>query len=42
MMSTFPNIISIYGEKGKAWLNKSPELFATTSSKLDLLISYRI
>lgn len=30
------NIISIYGEKGKAWLNALPELVSATSSKLDL------
>ncbi|MFM8454769.1 MAG: aminoglycoside phosphotransferase family protein [Gammaproteobacteria bacterium] len=30
------NIINIYGEKGKAWLNELPELVSATSSKLDL------
>lgn len=30
------NIISIYGEKGQAWLNALPELVSATSSKLDL------
>lgn len=36
-MNTFQsNIISIYGEKGKAWLNELPQLVAATSSKLDL------
>lgn len=30
------NIISIYREKGKAWLNTLPELVATISSRLDL------
>lgn len=36
-MTTFhSNIISIYGEKGKAWLNELPELVTAASSKLDL------
>jgi len=36
-MSIFhSNIISIYGEKGKAWLDALPELVAAISSKLDL------
>ena len=36
-MNTFQlNIISIYGEKGKAWLAKLPELVAAISSMLDL------
>ena len=36
-MNTFhSNIINIYGEKGKAWLDALPQLVAATSSKLDL------
>lgn len=36
-MNTFhSNIISIYREKGQAWLNELPQLVAATSSKLDL------
>jgi streptomycin 6-kinase len=36
-MSTFhSNIISIYGEKGKAWINELPRLVAAISSRLDL------
>ena len=36
-MTTFQsNIISIYGEKGKAWLDTLPELVSAISSKLDL------
>lgn len=36
-MNTFhSNIISIYGEKGKAWLNELPELVATIASRLNL------
>jgi streptomycin 6-kinase len=36
-MTTFhSNIISIYGEKGKAWLEALPQLVAAISSKLDL------
>jgi streptomycin 6-kinase len=36
-MTTFhSNIISIYGEKGKAWLNELPQLVSAISSKLDL------
>ncbi|KEI34590.1 streptomycin 6-kinase [Francisella sp. W12-1067] len=36
-MTTFQsNIISIYGEKGKIWLNELPQLVSATSSKLDL------
>jgi streptomycin 6-kinase len=30
------NIINIYSEKGKAWLDELPELVSATSSKLDL------
>lgn len=30
------NIISIYGEQGKAWLNALPELVAAIASRLDL------
>ena len=30
------NIINIYGERGKAWLNELPELVAAISSRLDL------
>ena len=30
------NIINIYGEKGKAWIDELPQLVAATSSKLDL------
>jgi streptomycin 6-kinase len=30
------NIISIYGEKGKIWLNELPELVSAISSRLDL------
>ena len=36
-MTTFhSNIISIYGEKGKAWLDELPELVAAISSELGL------
>lgn len=36
-MNTFKsNLISIYGEKGQAWLNELPKLVAATSSKCDL------
>lgn len=36
-MNTFhSNIISIYGEKGKAWLDELPRLVAAISSRLDL------
>lgn len=36
-MNTFhSNIISIYGEKGKAWLNELPRLVVAISSRLDL------
>lgn len=36
-MTTFhSNIISIYGEKGKAWLDTLPELVAAIASRLDL------
>lgn len=36
-MNTFQsNIISIYGEKGKAWLDKLPKLVAAISSRPDL------
>jgi len=36
-MTTFhSNIISIYGEKGEAWLDELPRLVAAISSKLDL------
>jgi len=36
-MSIFhSNIISIYGEQGKAWLNELPELVTAISSRLDL------
>jgi streptomycin 6-kinase len=36
-MNTFQsNIINIYGEKGKAWLDALPRLVAAISSKLDL------
>jgi streptomycin 6-kinase len=36
-MNTFhSNIISIYGEKGKAWLDELPELVAAIASRLDL------
>lgn len=36
-MNTFhSNIINIYGEKGKAWLDELPELVKAISSKLDL------
>lgn len=36
-MTTFQsNIISIYGEKGKTWLNELPRLVAAISSRLDL------
>ena len=36
-MTTFhSNIISIYREKGKAWLNELPELVTAISSKLGL------
>lgn len=36
-MNTFhSNIISIYGEKGKAWLNALPQLVSTISSKIGL------
>ena len=30
------NIISIYGEKGQAWIAGLPQLVAATSSRLDL------
>ena len=30
------NILNIYGEKGKAWLNELPELVAAIASRLDL------
>jgi hypothetical protein len=30
------NIINIYGEKGKAWLDELPQLVAAISSRLDL------
>jgi streptomycin 6-kinase len=37
MMITFhSNIISIYGEKGKAWLNELPQLVSAISSRLVL------
>lgn len=36
-MNTFhSNIISIYGKKGKAWLDELPKLVAVISSRLDL------
>ncbi len=36
-MTTFhSNIISIYGEKGKAWFAELPQLVSSVSSKLDL------
>jgi streptomycin 6-kinase len=36
-MTTFhSNIISIYGEKGEAWIAGLPQLVAAISSKLDL------
>lgn len=36
-MTTFhSNIISIYGEKGKAWIDKLPQIVSALSSKLDL------
>lgn len=36
-MNTFQsNIISIYGEKGKSWLDELPELVTAISSRLDL------
>lgn len=36
-MNTFhSNVISIYGEKGKAWLDEVPELVSAISSRLDL------
>lgn len=36
-MSTFQsNIINIYGEKGKAWLDELPQLVTAISSRLDL------
>ncbi len=36
-MSTFQsNIINIYGEKGKAWLDELPQLVTAMSSRLDL------
>lgn len=36
-MTTFhPNIISIYGEKGEAWIAGLPQLVAAISSKIDL------
>lgn len=36
-MNTFhSNIISIYGEKGKAWLNELPKLVTAISSRLEL------
>ena len=35
-MNTFQsNIVNIYREKGKAWLDDLPELVAAISSKLD-------
>lgn len=30
------NIISIYGEQGKAWLDEVPELVSAISSRLEL------
>ena len=42
-MSVFhSNIISIYGEKGNAWLDELPQLVPAISSRLDLrdLIEY--
>jgi streptomycin 6-kinase len=36
-MSTFQsNILNIYGEKGKAWIDELPELISAISSRLDL------
>jgi len=36
-MNTFhSNIINIYGEKGKAWLDELPAIVSATSSQLDL------
>ncbi len=36
-MSIFhSNIINIYGEKGKAWLDELPELVSAISSRLEL------
>lgn len=37
MMSTFDsNIVNIYGEKGKAWIDKLPQLVTEISSRLEL------
>jgi streptomycin 6-kinase len=36
MNTLHSNILNIYGEQGKAWLDALPELVAATSSKLDL------
>jgi streptomycin 6-kinase len=36
MIMFHANIISIYGEKGKAWLNELPELVTAISARLDL------
>lgn len=36
MKSFQSNIINIYGEKGKAWLDELPELVAAIYSRLDL------
>jgi len=30
------NILNIYGEKGKAWLDELPELVTAIASRLDL------
>ena len=36
-MNTFKsNIINIYGEKGKAWIDELPRLVSAISSRLDL------
>ena len=36
-MTTFhSNIISIYSEQGKAWLNELPQIISAISSRLDL------
>lgn len=36
-MTTFhSNIISIYGEKGKAWIDELPQIISAISSRLDL------
>lgn len=36
-MTTFhPNILNIYGEKVKAWLDALPQLVTAISSRLDL------